>query len=240
VVVTDSRVDDAYREALIEDPAAGLRIDTYWMLGHFALAHSRPSDVEALTYNGLAAKRLHPKTAVLAGGMMKRRWFRRVIRISLGFLAILIVPVAVLFILKPEVTIILIGVLIAPLIYNTHPPPIAEDQLVGASIWNLAETNRKLTASLQRKFPTRTSEDALKSTLLNQGFKPLPPPPGDCVPRGQLPPAGRVFTRCYDPSDILRYDWGNGICHNIITVHWTTNDRREITDLNASYIPACL
>jgi hypothetical protein len=171
---------------------------------------------------------------------MKRRWYQWVIRISLGFLAILIVPVVVLFILKPEGTMILIGVLIAPLIHNTHPPPIAEDQLAGATWQNQAEVSRKLNELLQRKFPTGTSEDSLKSTLANQGFKLLPPPPGDCVPRGQSPPVGRVFTPCYDPSNILRYDWGNGVCGQTITVRWSTDDHHGITDVHATYHVACL
>jgi hypothetical protein len=51
---------------------------------------------------------------------------------------------------------------------------------------------------------------------------------------------GRVFTACYDPSNIQQYDWGNGICGNIITVHWSTDDRQEITGLDASYDLACL
>jgi hypothetical protein len=126
------------------------------------------------------------------------------------------------------------------LIHNAHPPPIAGDQIAGASWQNQAEVSRKLTELLQRKFPTGTSEDLLKSTLANQGFKPLPPPPGDCVPRGQSPPVGRVFTPCYDPSNILKYDWGNGICGQTITVRWSTDDRHEITELHASYDMACL
>jgi hypothetical protein len=104
---------------------------------------------------------------------MKGRWFRWVIRISLGFPAILIVPIAALFILNPEGTIILIGVLIAPLIQNTHPPPIAEDQLVGVSWQSRAEGGRKLTAGLQAEVPNRNERRRAEIDALELGIQTL-------------------------------------------------------------------
>jgi hypothetical protein len=59
-----------------------------------------------------------------------------------------------------------------------------------------------------------TSEASLRSTLLNQGFKPLSPPlsppPTDCVPSGRSPPLRGVFTPCptQDRSKMLEYVWG--------------------------------
>jgi hypothetical protein len=51
---------------------------------------------------------------------------------------------------------------------------------------------------------------------------------------------GRVFTPCHDPSNTHQYDWGNGICRNIVTVRRSTDNREEITHLDASYDVGCL
>jgi hypothetical protein len=152
------------------------------------------------------------------------------------------VAIAALFIRDPSAAVLLTAILIQPLIAHTHPPPIAEDQLADASWRNQAEATRKLTALMQRKFPTGSSEGALKSTLQNQGFKPLPPPPVDCLPPGQPPPVGRVFTPCptYDRRKTLEYGWGSGVCGQTITVRWSTDDRDNVTRVDASYYMACL
>lgn len=167
-----------------------------------------------------------------------RRWFRWVTHISLGLLGILVVLVAALFILNPLGAVMLLHSLIG----NKHPPPIAEDQLAGASWQNEAEPGAKLTTLLQRKFPIGTNEDTLRATLSSQGFKPLPPPPADCLPAGQPAPIGRVVTTCPtdDQSKILEYRWGGGVCAETITVRWWTDDRHAITDLDAAYHAACL
>jgi hypothetical protein len=61
------------------------------------------------------------------------KWVRRVILISSGFIALLISIIAVGFALNPGATYLLLAMLIQPLIANTRPPPIAEDQLTGAT-----------------------------------------------------------------------------------------------------------
>ena len=88
--------------------------------------------------------------------------------------------------------------LIQPLISNTHPPPILEDQLAGTN--NNADASRRLTALLQRRFLTGTSEGALKSALLNQRFSPYRQ--GQCLPLYEPGPDDKIVSRCdaYDPN----------------------------------------
>src|SRR5688500_11203499 len=174
--------------------------------------------------------------------MIMRRWFRWVTRISLGLLAILIVLIVALFILNPSGTILGAAMLHHSLFGNTHPPPIAEDQLAGASWPSQTEASAKLTTLLQRRFPIGTNEDTARSILLSQGFKPLPPPPADCLPVGQPAPIGRAIAHCptHDQSKILEYRWGGGVCAETSSGRWWTDDRHAITELDAAYYAACL
>lgn len=174
---------------------------------------------------------------------MKRRWLRWIIRISLVFLAVITAAIAALFIVNPTGALLLVAMLIHPLVANTSPPSIAESELAGANLENKADVDRNLTALLRRKFPVGTSEDSLKSTLLGQGFTPLPPLAANCIPPGQPQPMGKVFTNCptYDRDKILEYRWGDGaVCGSTVTVRWATDDRRGITQLDSSYYVACL
>ena len=56
--------------------------------------------------------------------------------------------VVLLFILDPAGTVLLAGVILAPLFWNSGPPPIAEGLTAGGE-----EGDRKLTAVLERHFP---------------------------------------------------------------------------------------
>src|SRR6266567_4613449 len=99
--------------------------------------------------------------------------------------------VVLLFILDPAGTVLLAGVILAPLFWNSGPPPIAEGLTAGGE-----EGDRKLTAVLERRFPNGTREVDLKSALLRQGFHPVPPPPADCLLPGQDAPIGVVYSTC--------------------------------------------
>jgi len=94
---------------------------------------------------------------------------------------------------------------------------------------------------LQQKFPAGTSEAALKSTLRRQGFKPLPPPPADCLRRGETQQIGRVYIPCYDPTNQLEYSWNAGfVCGETLRVAWTTDGAGGIADVRGSYDAGCL
>ena len=171
-----------------------------------------------------------------------RRVFRWTIRVGLGILAAIVVAGAGLYVWNPEGALIFALVVLQPLIANSQPPAIAEGQITAADWMHWDDGSRKLTAIFERRFPVKSSEVALKSTLLEQGFKPLPPPRPDCLPQGQRAPIGKVFTSCptHDLSKVLQYRWGGLPCSQTITVDWTTGDRGEITHVSASYSGACL
>ncbi|MBO0696205.1 MAG: hypothetical protein J2P56_08915 [Verrucomicrobia bacterium] len=144
---------------------------------------------------------------------MKRRWHHWAFGIFVGLMAIVFVGV-------PASIALLFVYGFAP----SYPPSIVRDQLKGAGLRNKHEVSRKLTALLRRKFPTGTSEGALKSTLLNQGFKPPPQPPADCVPPDDRGVVRRSYNICppYDPGKALLYSWGNFPCGQTLVVRWST------------------
>jgi hypothetical protein len=172
---------------------------------------------------------------------MKSRWFRWTIRILLGCIALVGVAFAALFIKDPIAARLLLAMLVYPLFGNTSPPAMLKADVTGMWLkWD--EASRKLTSHLQREFPIGTAETKLKSALLKQGFKPLPPPPSDCVPAGRELPPGRVYTSCptRDLSMELVYRWGSPICTDSITVRWATDPADAITEISAGYYAACL
>jgi hypothetical protein len=99
----------------------------------------------------------------------------------------------------------LFAVLLQAVVSNTRPPAIAEDQLAVADRRE-DEASRNLTTLLQRRFPAGSSEGALISTLLNQGFKQslLTSDQSRCLPVYELrvdPDDHIMRARCdaYDP-----------------------------------------
>ncbi|MGA9300526.1 MAG: hypothetical protein WA832_07225 [Bradyrhizobium sp.] len=173
--------------------------------------------------------------------MTRSRWFRWAVRIVLGGVALLGGGLAVLFIINPGATIILFTMLVFPLFGNTKPPSLFEADIAG--MWTKwYEAGRKITAHLQQQFPAGTTEATLKSALTRQGFKPLPPPPADCVPSGVQIPIGKIYTSCptRDPSKTLVYEWSGGVCTSTVSVRWETDVGETITQVNGNYYAACL
>lgn len=160
------------------------------------------------------------------------------ISIALWFLILPTVGLVAAVLITPEVLLFL-AVLITPLLANTNPPPIVRNELVDAP---RGADSQDVSALFQRKLPAEMSEDALKSALAKQGFKPLPAPAADCIPPGQPSPIGKTFTRCptEDRSKVLKYRWSRGICGYSITVHWAVDDRMTVTRLDAQYGKGCL
>jgi hypothetical protein len=172
---------------------------------------------------------------------MKSRWFRWTVRIFLGLVALLGAGLATLFISNPTGTPLLLGILIQSLVGNTKPPEMYKAEIAGTwTKWD--EANRHLTARVQQQFPPGTPENTLKSLLLKQGFKPLLPPPADCVKAGEQAPLGRVYVPCptRDLSKELDYRWSSGICTETIGIIWETDGGNAITRVSAGYHGACL
>lgn len=162
-------------------------------------------------------------------------------RILLACLALPVLALIVLFIINPGGAIILVGMLVFPLVGNTHPPPMFDADIAGMWLkWD--EASQKINGHLRKQFPAGTTEAALKSALANQGFRPLPPPPADCVPGGQQMPIGKTYTVCptRDPSKTLVYKWSGGVCTSTISVRWETNHDKVVTNLDGGYFAGCL
>jgi hypothetical protein len=187
---------------------------------------------------GQRGLQLHP------GFGMTGYLFRWIIRISLWLIAVLGAALAVIFLWNPSAAWLLVAIGLLSIFGNTIPPPIAKDQLVGMDWRTEKEASERLTALLHQRFPTGSSESALRSMLRSQGFKhPHPPPPRpDCLPPGQAEPIGKTVTHCpiYDRSKVLEYFWGNGVCSQSITVKWSTGDKEMIKGLDARYHMTCL
>jgi hypothetical protein len=171
--------------------------------------------------------------------LTRRRWS---IRIGLALLGVVVLAIAGLLLWRPEGTLLILAILFQPLLGNMHPPPIAAGQFADATFQNQSETNGKLNALFQQKFPAGTSEAALKAALLDQGFKPLPPPRADCLPEGQPAPLRQVYTRCPtgDRSRVLEYNWSRGICSATITAAWAADGGQTVGDVRVGYRMDCL
>jgi hypothetical protein len=174
------------------------------------------------------------------------RLIKRVALVILITLALFVAAATALFVYKPSETLLLANVLLAPLFNNLAPPPIAEGQVTHEDWLHWEAASKKLTAVLEQWFPVGSGEAALRSTLLKQGFKAIPPPPASCIPPGQSPPIGVVYRTCLTPDQTerlkrtLKYEWGGGVCAEFVQVEWSADDRGEIIKVNGSYFSACL
>jgi hypothetical protein len=171
----------------------------------------------------------------------RQRWM---VGVGLAIPALLLVAALVLFLLTPAVTRMLVDGLLHPPIANTVPPAIFADQLLSERAPDRAETNRQLTARLQRQFPVGTTEATLKQTLLAQGFRPIEPPPNCVQPvqNGEPLRTDRPVAVCppQDRSKSLKYEWRNGGCDATIWIRWSTDASEVVTLLDGYYNSACL
>lgn len=137
------------------------------------------------------------------------------------------------------------GILIAGLLYNS-PPPIAQGVITKEDWPHFEAASRKWTKVLQSKFPVGSREDILKSILLDQGFRPIEPPPSNCIPPGQQVPLRVAFQRCLTPEQeekrkrTLEYKWGGGVCTESVSVIWSSDELGALTHVQGGYHGACL
>jgi hypothetical protein len=176
--------------------------------------------------------------------MTKSRWRRWTVRTGLTLLAAVILATPVVILLNPYGPLV-VRILLQSLFTTTHPPAMFADQLAGPGLPDPTETSHQLTARLQEKFPLGTTEDTLKKALLAQGFKPLPPPPSNCVPpiqQGRPSQLDQTAVVCppQDPRKSLQYKWGGGVCVHTITVRWSADTHDTVMLLDGYYYVACL
>jgi hypothetical protein len=169
-------------------------------------------------------------------------------RAGIWFVAILALFAAIisgLFIFHPTARLVM-SVLIAPLLNNSGPPPIAQGVITKEDRLHFQAAGKKFTETLQSRFPIGSREDVLKSILLGQGFRSAKSPPPNCIPLGQPVPVGVVFYRCPTPQEeeqrkrTLVYEWTNGICGQTLFVIWSSNELGALTDVRGHYSGACL
>jgi hypothetical protein len=160
-------------------------------------------------------------------------------------LALIAATISGLFIFSPTARLV-IGILIAPLLNNSRPPPIAQGVITKEDWPHFETASKKLTETLQSKFPVGSREEVLKSILLGQGFRSVEPPPSNCIPPGQDVPVGVIFYRCLTPEQeeqrrrTLVYKWGGGICTEFIHVIWSRDELGTLTHVEGRYYGACL
>ena len=163
----------------------------------------------------------------------------------LAILALVAAPLSGLFVFSPTARLVM-GILIAGLLNDPRPPPIAQGAITKEDWPHFEAASRKLTEVLQSKFPVGSREDILKSILLDQGFRPIVPPPSNCIPPGQQVPVGVVFHQCLTPEQeekrkrTLVYKWGGGVCIDSISVIWSSDELGALTYVEGGYYGACL
>jgi hypothetical protein len=160
-------------------------------------------------------------------------------------LALIVATISGLLFFSPTARLVL-NILIAPLLNNSRPPPIAEDVILKEDWPHFEAASKKLTRAVQSKFPVGSREDALKSVLLEQGFQSVGPSPSNCIPPGQQEPVGVIFNRCLTLEQeeqrrrTLVYRWGGGICSESIYVIWSSDELGELTHVEGIYHGVCL
>ena len=169
-------------------------------------------------------------------------------RFAIWFLAILALVAATLsgfFVFSPTARLVM-GILIAGLLNDSRPPPIAQGVITKEDWPHFEAASRKMTEVLQSKFPVGSRVDILKSILLDQGFRPIKPPPSNCIAPAQQVPVGVVFRRCLTPEQeekrkrTLVYEWGGGVCIESISVIWSSDELGALTHVEGGYYGACL
>ena len=166
-------------------------------------------------------------------------------RIALWVLAIAATGVAALWLLRPELTRIVLLIDWSLIASNRHPPPIVAGLISDDDLRDQDRASRKFTALLQQKLPVGTDESTLKLQLAREGFKPLSESylnKTECQPPIQIEPFGTISVTCtYTyPEKILQYRWGGPICSSSLFAMWSTDDGGKITRIEGQYYGACL
>jgi hypothetical protein len=126
---------------------------------------------------------------------------------------------------------------------NGHPPKMFSPPFANRNRLDPMQLSAAITEILQKNFPSGTDVNDLKSALYKEGFRDLPPPPPDCVPREKEAevPLGRVYTRCYDNSNRMKYAWAiRFVCTGYIYAKWTTHEDGKVDRIEGDGLIACL
>jgi len=125
------------------------------------------------------------------------------------------------------------------------PPPIT-DGITCTNVRSCDEANRAFTVILRRRFPVGSHENALRSALVSQGFRPLPSSITTCLPRGRQPIIGKMVIDCpawdpnWSPRNYLQYGWGRPPCGSELNVMWSVDASGRIAHIEGRYDYTCL
>lgn len=135
----------------------------------------------------------------------------------------------------------MLGIVVLFMSFNWEPPGFLRGQLTEADFRDRTAGSNKVTTAIRERFPVGTSATSLQNYLRRQGFRPMPPPPADCVPRGHSVPIGVIFVECYDATNTRIYSWSVGLfCGDQVSVRWRTDTSGNITHIEGGYWGACL
>ena len=123
---------------------------------------------------------------------------------------------------------------------NWQPPRMFLQQFAGRNHSNGTETDAAITAILQKNFPSGIAIRDLKSSLSDEGFRYVPPPPPNCVPAEKQAGVRTTYTPCYDNSNRMEYFWTLGfVCREHITVKWSTDEEGKAVRIEGYHSSAC-
>jgi hypothetical protein len=126
---------------------------------------------------------------------------------------------------------------------NWQPPKMFSPPFANRNRLDPMQLSAAVTEILQKNFPPGTDVNDLKSSLYKEGFRDLPSPPPDCVPHGKEAevPLGRVYTRCYDNSNRMKYVWTiKWVCSGYIYARWTAHEDGKLDRIEGDGLIACL
>ena len=127
--------------------------------------------------------------------------------------------------------------------FNWHPPKMFLQQFAGENHPNRGEMDAILTEILNKSFPSGSLVSDVKTSLSKEGFREVPPPPPNCVPREKEAevPLRTTYTRCYDHRNQMEYSWAIGlVCGGHIYVRWTMDEDGKVTRIEGRDSSACL
>jgi hypothetical protein len=126
---------------------------------------------------------------------------------------------------------------------NWHPPEMFSRQFAGQNHSNREELSTAITEILKKNFPSGTIVSDLKSSLHNEGFRDVPPPPPNCVPRDKEAevPLHTTYTSCYDNRNQMEYSWAIGlVCGDYVYIKWATDEDGKVVRIEGYDNSACL
>ena len=113
-----------------------------------------------------------------------------------------------------------------------RPPRISQDWLTKEDLNHTEEVSKEFSEILRRDFPLGSSAYALRSNLVEQGFRHSSPHLSDeCSAKS---------CNYADTGDELEYNWGGLPCSQTLRVNWSEDARKRIISVSGRYFASCI